>query len=89
MGKYHFKARWRGLRVTRPGNKGDIVFVNHQHQTSSEKDAEILRGVNGVFEVTPVPVIEAIDKKIEKPDAVVAAPKEESKPRPRRGRSKG
>ena len=87
MAKFHFKARWRGLQVTRPGGRGDIVFVNHQHKTDSEKDAEILRGVNGVFEVTPNPYIDT--EVIEKPDPVVAAPKEESKPRPRRGRSKG
>lgn len=88
MGKFHFKARWRGLRVTRPGNKGDIVFVNHQHKTDSEKDAEILRGTNGVFDVTPNPHIDT--GVIEKPEVVVdAPPEEESKPKQRRGRRKG
>ena len=82
MGKYHFKARWRGLRVTRPGNKGDIVFVNHRHKTSNEKDAEILRNTNGVFEMPAEPAVE-------EPKPVVEKPEEEKKPEPRRGRRKG
>jgi hypothetical protein len=82
MATFHFKARWRGLRVTRPGNKGDIVFINHRHKTSSEKDAEILRNMDGVFEVPVEPEPETTN------ETTTDAPEEET-PKVSRGRRGG
>ena len=87
MATYQFKALWRGLQVTRPGNEGDIVFYNHRHRTSSDKDAEILRGTNGVFEIPAEPAVEVADVQATDPPPVV--PDEQTKPKQRRVRRKG
>jgi hypothetical protein len=87
MAKFHFKARARGLRVTRLCGTSDIVFHNHTHQTDSEKDAELLRATKGVVEITEAPDKEPI------PDPVGAdhEPEDEGVPEnkpAKRGRGK-